>query len=107
MTRVKLYSHCFLLQVAGNMKAVLVTLFLSSLLYAATGKSALRAFMPDNIPPMKKTGVDPGSPLFLTPYIEKKQFDLGKVRSLSISMLRLYAQIVQICRLIWALLFIC
>ena len=52
---------------------------LASLLYLVAGKSALRGFMPDNIPPMKKTGVDPGSPLFLTPYIENKQFDLGNV----------------------------
>ena len=68
-------------QLQAVLKMVMLKVgLLASLLYLVAGKSALRGFMPDNIPPMKKTGVDPGSPLFLTPYIENKQFDLGNVQ---------------------------
>lgn len=38
------------------------------------GKSALRGMFPDKYPPMKQNGVDPGQPVFLSPYIEKGQF---------------------------------
>ncbi|XP_053373156.1 probable serine carboxypeptidase CPVL isoform X2 [Mercenaria mercenaria] len=38
------------------------------------GKSALRGMFPDKYPPMKQNGVDPGQPVFLTPYIEQGQF---------------------------------
>ena len=61
------------------MKTVFAITLLSCLLCTVAGRSGLRAFIPDKYPPMKNTGVDPGSPLFLTPYIEKKQFDLGEV----------------------------
>lgn len=33
---------------------------------------------PDKYPPMLQNGVNPGNPLFLTPYVEKGQFDMGK-----------------------------
>jgi hypothetical protein len=33
---------------------------------------------PDKYPPMLQNDVDPGEPLFLTPYVEKGQFDMGK-----------------------------
>lgn len=42
------------------------------------GKSALRGMFPDKYPPMMQNGVDPGEPVFLTPYIEKGQFQEGK-----------------------------
>jgi hypothetical protein len=41
------------------------------------GKSALRGMFPDKYPPMKQNGVDPGQPVFLSPYIEKGQFQEG------------------------------
>lgn len=45
-------------------------------------KSALRGMFPDKYPPMKqKNGVDPGQPVFLTPYIEKGQFEQAKAAS--------------------------
>ena len=43
----------------------------------AYGNRALRRMFPDRYPPMLRNGVDPGQPVFLTPYIEKGQFDTG------------------------------
>lgn len=60
------------------MKTLFGTALLICLLYTVAGRSGLRGFIPDKYPPMKNTGVDPGQPLFLTPYIEKKQFDLAR-----------------------------
>ena len=59
------------------MEITVYILLLSSLLGLAVAGSGLRGFIPDKYPAMKNTGVDPGKPLFLTPYIEKKQFALG------------------------------
>ena len=60
------------------MKTTLSLILLGSVLGLAIAGSGLRGFIPDKYPAMKNTGVDPGKPLFLTPYIEKKQFELGK-----------------------------
>ena len=45
--------------------------------HGSLGRSALRGMFPDKYPPMKQNGVDPGQPVFLTPYIEKGQFQEG------------------------------
>ncbi|XP_062619799.1 probable serine carboxypeptidase CPVL isoform X1 [Saccostrea cucullata] len=41
-------------------------------------RSGLRGVFPDKYPPMLQNGIDPGSPLFLTPYVEKGQFDMAQ-----------------------------
>ncbi|XP_064617253.1 probable serine carboxypeptidase CPVL isoform X2 [Liolophura sinensis] len=46
------------------------------------GRNAFRAMFPEKFPPMLKNGVDPGKPLFLTPYLEKGQIDLARQLSL-------------------------
>ena len=45
---------------------------------ASARRSALRGMFPEKYPPMLQNGVDPGNPLYLTPYVEKGQFDMGK-----------------------------
>lgn len=51
---------------------------LLSLTVLCSARSALRGMFPDKYPPMLQNGVNPGNPLFLTPYVEKGQFDTGK-----------------------------
>lgn len=53
-------------------KIVAVLTVLATSTSAKTRKSALRGMFPDSLP-MKTTGVDPGEPLFLTPYLQKGQ----------------------------------
>ncbi|XP_061190859.1 probable serine carboxypeptidase CPVL isoform X2 [Saccostrea echinata] len=43
-----------------------------------TARSGFRGMFPDKYPPMLHNGIDPGSPLFLTPYVEKGQFDMAQ-----------------------------
>jgi hypothetical protein len=57
--------------------AYVVFAVLSLFLACAHGKGALRGMFPDPLP-MKKTGVDPGEPLFLSPYLKKGQPEVGK-----------------------------
>lgn len=52
--------------------------FLLSMAVLCSARSALRGMFPDKYPPMLQNGVDPGKPLFLTPLVEKGQFDMGK-----------------------------
>jgi hypothetical protein len=40
-------------------------------------RGVLRGMFPDKYPSMLQNGINPGKPLFLTPYIEKGQFDMG------------------------------
>lgn len=51
---------------------------LLSMAVLCSTRSALRGMFPDKYPPMLQNGVDPGKPLFLTPFVEKGQFDMGK-----------------------------
>lgn len=53
-------------------------IFLLSMAVLCSARSALRGMFPDKYPPMLQNGVDPGKPLFLTPLVEKGQFDMGK-----------------------------
>lgn len=53
-------------------------IILLSMAVLCSARSALRGMFPDKYPPMLQNGVDPGKPLFLTPLVEKGQFDMGK-----------------------------
>lgn len=53
-----------------------------SLLHVTESRNAFRAMFPESYPPMIKNGVDPGEPVYLTPYIEKGQFDTAQRMSL-------------------------
>jgi hypothetical protein len=57
----------------------IAVLFGVQMTYARRG--GFRGMFPDKYPPMLQNGVDPGEPLFLTPYAEKGQFDMGKFQS--------------------------
>ncbi|OWF49860.1 probable serine carboxypeptidase CPVL [Mizuhopecten yessoensis] len=50
------------------LKSTLVILLVS--VVSQSHQSALRGMFPKKYPPMKRNGVDPGEPLFLTPYLE-------------------------------------
>ncbi|XP_052806864.1 probable serine carboxypeptidase CPVL isoform X2 [Mya arenaria] len=51
------------------------------LVCGSEAKGALRGMFPDKHPPMLQNGVDPGQPVFLTPYVEKGQFDQAQKAS--------------------------
>ncbi|KAK7110316.1 probable serine carboxypeptidase CPVL [Littorina saxatilis] len=56
------------------MRGVSMVLVLCTvLLEPSSGARAFRAMFPESYPPMLKNGVDPGDPLFLTPYLQKGQ----------------------------------
>lgn len=65
---------------------ITVLLFFAMALAAASSKTAFRAMFPDRYPPMLQNGVDPGQPLFLTPFLKngepQKAHDLSLVTSL-------------------------
>ncbi|KAL4222442.1 hypothetical protein ACF0H5_018481 [Mactra antiquata] len=63
-----------------NMR-VLYLLLLVAIATECQCKGALRGMFPDKIPPMKQNGVDPGQPVFLTPYIEKGQIAQARAAS--------------------------
>ncbi|KAJ8313565.1 hypothetical protein KUTeg_008126 [Tegillarca granosa] len=46
------------------------------------GRGAFRKMFPEHYPPMIKNGVDPGEPVYLTPYIEKGDYDTAQKMSL-------------------------
>lgn len=46
------------------------------------GRGFLKTMFPKEYPPMKKNGVDPGKPVFLTPLIEQGKFDDAQKASL-------------------------
>lgn len=52
-------------------------LLLTDLFFSSNCQRALRAMFPKVPPFMLQNGIDPGSPLFLTPYLEKGQADEG------------------------------
>ena len=78
------------------MKTTLTPFLLSSVLGLAVAGSGLRGFIPDKYPAMKNTGVDPGKPLFLTPYIEKKQFELGNTKHMFLDLETVTAKFIYI-----------
>lgn len=49
------------------------------LVASSSSRNAFRAMFPESYPPMLDNGVDPGQPLFLTPYLESGHPELGKV----------------------------
>eukprot|EP00105_Crassostrea_gigas_P027928 XP_011449426.1 PREDICTED: probable serine carboxypeptidase CPVL isoform X1 [Crassostrea gigas] len=53
-------------------------IILLSMAVLCSARSALRGMFPDKYPPMLQNGVDPGKPLFLTPLVEKGQFDMAQ-----------------------------
>lgn len=63
------------------MKVLLCLCLLATVARQCAGKSALRGMFPDKYPPMKQNGPDPGQPVFLTPYIEKGQFEQARQAS--------------------------
>lgn len=73
-----LYSNLVLTEVMN--REILVVLLVAIVIHGCCGKSALRGMFPDKYPPMKQNGVDPGQPIFLTPYIQKGQYAQGKIQ---------------------------
>ncbi|XP_052246934.1 probable serine carboxypeptidase CPVL isoform X2 [Dreissena polymorpha] len=63
------------------MRMLVVSILWLGLVVCSEGKGALRGMFPDKYPPMKHTDVDPGQPVFLSPYIEKGQFDQAQKAS--------------------------
>lgn len=55
-----------------------LTVFVLCGVQVLSARGGLRGMFPDKYPPMLLNGIDPGKPLFLTPYVEKGQFDMGK-----------------------------
>ncbi|XP_062574223.1 probable serine carboxypeptidase CPVL isoform X2 [Saccostrea cucullata] len=56
----------------------ILPVFLLCLTQQILARSGLRGMFPDKYPPMLQNGIDPGSPLFLTPYVDKGQFDMAQ-----------------------------
>jgi len=56
----------------------------------ASARGGLRGLFPQKYPTMLNNGVDPGEPLFLTPYIQKGQFDQGKLCAVCCETLTIY-----------------
>ncbi|XP_060078674.1 probable serine carboxypeptidase CPVL [Ylistrum balloti] len=62
------------------LRSSLVILLVS--LVSVSYQSGLRGMFPKSYPPMKRNGVDPGQPLFLSPYLERGE--ANKAQNLSI-----------------------
>ena len=56
--------------------AVILVCFV--LLVPVSSRNAFRAVFPETYPAMVQNGVDPGQPLFLTPYLQKGQPQVGQ-----------------------------
>ncbi|XP_048749568.2 probable serine carboxypeptidase CPVL isoform X2 [Ostrea edulis] len=55
-----------------------LTVFVLCGVQVLSARGGLRGMFPDKYPPMLLNGIDPGKPLFLTPYVEKGQFDMAQ-----------------------------
>jgi len=58
---------------------ILYVAVLALVLVDVYGRGVFRGMFPKSYPPMLKNGVDPGQPLFLSPYLKKGDVNQGKI----------------------------